>query len=104
MVLNPSSEVGARMVRKYLQYVDAFFPSDSSSTAAIARYGVNLEKISAPYVTPISYWEQALAWQGKIKPELHPNQAQVAEYARVAESEIEQRRPLIEAWKKQHGL
>jgi len=102
--LNPFSEVSVRMVRKYLQYVDAFFPNEPRSATAIEKYGVNLDKISAPFVTPMSYWEYALAWRERIKPELYPNQAQVAGYAQVAEREIEQRKPLIEAWKKQPGL
>ncbi|MFL5626341.1 MAG: hypothetical protein ACJ788_12185 [Ktedonobacteraceae bacterium] len=99
MFLDPRSEVGVYMVRKYLQYVDAFFPSDSNSTLAITKYGAYLNKISAPYVTPIEYWEQALAWQQKIEPQYH-----LSLLTKAIEREIEQRRPNIESWKKGHGI
>jgi len=98
MLLNPSSEVAVRMVRRYLQFVDGFFPSDPNDTSAIAKHTESLKNRSAPYQTPLGYWQKALDWQRMINTELQPNQA------KFAEDEIEKRRPLIEAWKKQSGL
>ncbi|MFL5588721.1 MAG: hypothetical protein ACJ8DI_13860 [Ktedonobacteraceae bacterium] len=97
MLLNPSSEVAARMVRKYLEYVDAFFPDDPISTAAIAKYGTNLENISAPYLTPLGYWQKALDWQKRINPQLQ------SDHAEAVKLWIEKRRPLMEAWQKQQS-
>jgi hypothetical protein len=101
MFLDPSSEVGVRMVRKYLQIVDGFFPSDPHDISAVAKHKESLKYRSAPDQTPLGYWEHALAWQKTIDPQLVPGQATAAQ---IAEKEIAARRANIDLWKKQHGL
>jgi ABC-type multidrug transport system fused ATPase/permease subunit len=98
MLLSPLSGVAARMVRKYLQFVDGFFPSDPNDVSAIAKHLESLKNRSAPSQNPIYYWEKALAWQREINPQLQPTYAETARY------EIEKRRVNMELWKKQRGL
>jgi len=98
ILLNPLSEVGVRMVRKYLQFVDGFFPIDPNDLTAVLDYTRSLKNKSAPYDTPLGYWQKALEWQNMIHSNLNPD------FGKVAEQFIEKRRPLIEAWKKQRGL
>ncbi len=98
MAVNPSSEVGVRMVRKYLQYVDGFFPSDPNDLHAVLDYTKSLQNKSAPYDTPLGYWQKALDWQKKIHPDVTP------EFVKTAELWIEHRRPKIESWKKGHVI
>lgn len=98
LALNPMSEVGVRMVRKYLQFFDGFFPSNPNDLPAVLDYTRSLKNRSAPFDTPIGYWQKALSWQEMIDPNVNP------EGARVAEQFIELRRPLVEDWKRQRGL
>jgi len=102
MFLDPSSEVGGRMVRKYLQIVDGFFPRDPHDVSAVAKHKESLKNRSAPYQTPLGYWEHALDWQKMINSnsQLIPGQAMAAQFA---EKEIAARRANIDSWKKQHG-
>ncbi len=99
MFLDPSSEVGVRMVRKYLQIVDGFFPSDPHDLSAVVKHKESLKNRSAPYQTPLGYWEHALDWQKKINSnsQLIPGQAMAAQ---VAEKEIAERRANIDSWRK----
>jgi hypothetical protein len=92
--IHPSSGVAARMVRRYLQFVDGFFPRDPNDPTAMTKHLANLKNISAPYSNPIGYWNSALKWQKEI---VQPNQAE------TAKREISKREANIEAWKKLHG-
>jgi hypothetical protein len=92
--MHPSSGVAVRMVRRYLQFVDGFFPSDPKDLSAQLRYLESLKNRSAPYPNPIGYWNKALEWQKEI---VRPDQAE------FAGNEIEKRRANIEAWKKLSG-
>ena len=98
MLLSPSSGVAARMVRRYLQFVDGFFPSDPNDVSAITKHLESLKNRSAPSQNPIYYWEKALAWQREINPQLQPT------YAETVRDNIEKRRVNMELWKKQRGL
>jgi len=53
MLLSPSSGVAARMVRRYLQFVDGFFPSDPNDVSAITKHLESLKNRSAPSQNPI---------------------------------------------------
>jgi hypothetical protein len=98
MTMNPSSEVAVRMVRKYLQFVDGFFPNDPNDLSAVLDFTKSLKNKSAPYDTPLGYWQKALDWQKTIRLDLNP------EGAGIVAQFIEYRRANIEAWKKQRGL
>ncbi len=91
---NPLSDIGMRMVRKYLQFVDGFFPSDPNDLHAVLDYTKSLKNKSAPYDTPLGYWQKALDWQKKISPDLNPDAAKAAGLW------IAYRMANIEEWKK----
>jgi len=90
--LHPLSGVAVRMVRRYLQFVDGFFPSDPNNPSATINHLANLKNRSAPYLNPIGYWDSALKWQKEIVQQTQ---------AEVARREIEKRRANMETWKKQ---
>ncbi|HVB26054.1 MAG TPA: hypothetical protein VNG51_29205 [Ktedonobacteraceae bacterium] len=92
IAIYPTSEVAARMMRRYLQIVDGFFSNDQKDVSAHLE---TLKNISAPYDTPIGYWNKALEWQKMIR-----NKQQ----AEVMSDELGKRRANIEAWKLQHNI
>lgn len=93
MLLDSTSEVGWRMMLKYLKIFDGFFSKDQKD---VAKHMERLEKTSRlDAKNPLGYFMAAIRW-GKLLSK-HPA------YGEAAKHEIEKREPQLESWAATHG-
>lgn len=92
LAIDPSSEVAIRMVISYLNEVDYFLPDPSKPSRWMTL------RILPDDKDALYYWEQALIWQERVKRQNIP------EHVSNADWQVNQRRPRVEAYKKQKDI